>query len=351
MTSSSSSEKPYFRSLRTKLTAANAAIMLLLLALQVVIYLWVAQGQVSDSIRLNNSLVDSVGHNADVIYQDTVSQINVVTMNEQLQEQLRYPIGADTENHQANRKIRSLVNERFLSLDTADAIYIRDARSVQRLYWRRTNLPEMIVPTFDFDGVDIPETGWVAADMHAGNLVFVRRILARSRAIFMFFIATLMIPLEVIMIPIFRVINVLGLYNTFAGVIIPPAATPTGVFIARQFFLTVPNELMESARIDGASESRIFTRIMLPLSKPIISVLAIFSFMWRWNDFMWPLLVLRDNQKFTLQLALQNFNGQYSVDWSSLLSMSVISMIPVLIIFLIFQRQFVEGMVTTGLKD
>lgn len=178
MTSSSSSEKPYFRSLRTKLTAANAAIMLLLLALQVVIYLWVAQGQVSDSIRLNNSLVDSVGHNADVIYQDTVSQINVVTMNEQLQEQLRYPIGADTENHQANRKIRSLVNERFLSLDTADAIYIRDARSVQRLYWRRTNLPEMIVPTFDFDGVDIPETGWVAADMHAGNLVFVRRILA-----------------------------------------------------------------------------------------------------------------------------------------------------------------------------
>lgn len=172
-----------------------------------------------------------------------------------------------------------------------------------------------------------------------------------SRVIFMFFIATLMIPLEVIMIPIFRVINVLGLYNTFAGVIIPPAATPTGVFIARQFFLTVPNELMESARIDGASESRIFTRIMLPLSKPIISVLAIFSFMWRWNDFMWPLLVLRDNQKFTLQLALQNFNGQYSVDWSSLLSMSVISMIPVLIIFLIFQRQFVEGMVTTGLKD
>ena len=172
-----------------------------------------------------------------------------------------------------------------------------------------------------------------------------------SKAIFMFFIATLMLPLEVIMIPIFRMINMLKLYNTFAGVIIPPAATPTGVFIARQFFMTVPNELMESARIDGASETGIFLRIMLPLSKPIVSVLAIFSFMWRWNGYMWPLLVLCDNQKFTLQLALQNFNGQYSVDWSSLLSMSVISMIPVLIIFLIFQRQFVEGMVTSGLKD
>lgn len=172
-----------------------------------------------------------------------------------------------------------------------------------------------------------------------------------SRTIFLFFISTLMLPLEVIMIPIFRVVNKLGLYNSFIGVIVPPAATPTGVFIARQFFMSVPSELMEAARIDGAGETRIFTRIMIPIAKPIISTLAIFSFMWRWNDYLWPLLVLRDNQKFTLQLALQNFNGQYSVDWSSLLSMSVISMIPVLIIFLIFQRQFVEGLATSGLKD
>lgn len=172
-----------------------------------------------------------------------------------------------------------------------------------------------------------------------------------SRTLFLFFISTLMLPLEVIMIPIFRVINRLGLYNSFIGVIVPPAATPTGVFIARQFFMSVPNELMEAARIDGAGETRIFTRIMIPIAKPIISTLVIFSFMWRWNDYLWPLLVLRDNQKFTLQLALQNFNGQYSVDWSSLLSMSVISMIPVLVIFLIFQRQFVEGLATSGLKD
>lgn len=171
-----------------------------------------------------------------------------------------------------------------------------------------------------------------------------------SRTFFMLFIATLMLPLEILMIPIFQVISNLGLYNKFAGIIIPPAATPTGVFIARQFFLSVPTELMESARIDGAGETRIFTNIMLPIARPVISMLTIFSFMWRWNDYLWPLLVIRDTDKYTLQLALANFNGQYSVDWSSLLSMSVISMIPVLIIFLIFQKQFVEGTVTTGLK-
>ena len=90
---------------------------------------------------------------------------------------------------------------------------------------------------------------------------------------------------------------------------------------------------------------------MLPIARPVMSVLAIFSFMWRWNDYMWPLLVVRDNDLYTLQLALANFNGEYSVDWNSLLAMSVVAMVPVLIVFLIFQKQFIRGMVTSGMKE
>ena len=169
-------------------------------------------------------------------------------------------------------------------------------------------------------------------------------------AIFLFFLATLMLPLEVLMIPIFQVVKVFGLYNNFLGLIIPSAATPAGVFLVRQYFLTIPNEIMESARIDGASETKIFLRLMLPLAKPIMSVLAIFFFFWRWNDYMWPLVVIRDSNKYTVQLALANFSGQYAVDWGSLLAMSVLTMIPVLILFLLFQKQFMKGMVAGAVK-
>ena len=165
------------------------------------------------------------------------------------------------------------------------------------------------------------------------------------------FIATLMIPLEVIMIPIFSIVKNLGLYNNIWGLIIPPAATPTGLFIMRQYLLSVPDELMEAARIDGASEWHIFWKLIIPIAKPAMAVLAIFSFMWRWNDFLWPLIVISDPKKYTIQLAISNFMGQFNVDWNSLLAMSVVAMIPVLIIFLIFQKQFVQGMVTSGMKD
>jgi len=165
------------------------------------------------------------------------------------------------------------------------------------------------------------------------------------------FIATLMIPLEVIMIPIFSVVKNLGLYNNIWGLIIPPAATPTGLFIMRQYLLSVPDDLMEAARIDGATEWHIFWKLIIPIAKPAMAVLAIFSFMWRWNDFLWPLIVISDPKKYTIQLAISNFMGQFNVDWNSLLAMSVVAMIPVLIIFLIFQKQFVQGMVTSGMKD
>lgn len=172
-----------------------------------------------------------------------------------------------------------------------------------------------------------------------------------NQALFLSFLATLMIPLEVIMIPMFQMLKFFHMYNSLWGIIIPPAATPTGVFLMRQYLLSVPDELLEAARIDGASELRIFARIIVPIAKPVLSVLTIFSFMWRWNDFLWPLLVINNPKLYTVQLAIANFSGQFSVDWNSLLAMAVVTMIPVLAIFLIFQKQFVRGMVISGMKE
>ncbi len=163
-------------------------------------------------------------------------------------------------------------------------------------------------------------------------------------------LSTIMLPLEVIMVPIFSVLRFFGMYNSFSALIIPAAATPTGIFLMRQYLITIPDELMESARIDGASEWKIFTRIVLPNAKPAIATLAIFSFMWRWNDYIWPLIAISDPKKYTLQLAIANFTGEYGSDYSSIIAMSAISMIPMLIIFIIFQRQFVQGTVQSGMK-
>lgn len=171
-----------------------------------------------------------------------------------------------------------------------------------------------------------------------------------NKIIFFGFIATLMIPTEVVMVPMFMVLRYFGLIDTLLGIIIPPAATPTGVFLVRQYMVTIPNELMESARIDGASEWKIFWRIMLPLAKPVLIALTIFSFMWRWNDFLGPFIVLSSQSKYTIQVAIANFIGQYSVDWTSLLAMNVTAMIPVIIVFLIFQKQFVKGIAMSGVK-
>jgi len=164
-------------------------------------------------------------------------------------------------------------------------------------------------------------------------------------------LATLMIPLEVIMIPVFKVIVATNLYNSLWGLIIPAVASPTAVFLVRQYYTGIPSAYMEAARIDGASEFYIFTKIMLPMAKPIISVLCIFSFMWRWNDYLWPKLVINSKSKYTLQLALANFSGEYSVDWNSLLAMSVISMIPVIIVFISLQKYIIGGMTAGGVKE
>lgn len=171
------------------------------------------------------------------------------------------------------------------------------------------------------------------------------------RIFFVCLLATTMLPTEVILSPTFLVIRDLGMYDTLAGLVVPSILTVTGVFMFRQFFVSIPDDIIEAARIDGARETGIFFRIMLPMSRPIIMTLAIFSFQWRWNDYIWPLLMLNDPDKFTVQIGIQSIVGAQNINWSVLLGASVISMIPLIVIFLVFQRYVMGADINAGLKD
>ncbi len=169
-------------------------------------------------------------------------------------------------------------------------------------------------------------------------------------AIFVLFISTLMIPITVILVPVFLVITSIGWKNNLWGVIIPGAATPTGIFLLRQYMLTIPDELLDAARIDGSSEWHIYWRIILPLARPALAVLAIFSVMWRWNDFLWPLIVLSQNDYFTLQVGLNAFQGELQIQWHYVLAMTVVTLLPITLVFAFLQRFITTGIATTGMK-
>lgn len=168
--------------------------------------------------------------------------------------------------------------------------------------------------------------------------------------IFLVIISTLMIPISVILVPVYLVINQVGWVNNLWGVIIPGAATPTGVFLLRQYMLTIPDELLDSGRIDGASEWRIYWQIVLPLAAPALAVLAIFSVMWRWNDFLWPLIVLTRSEFFTLQVGLNAFQGELQVQWHFVLAMTVLTLLPITLVFSLLQRFITTGIASTGVK-
>jgi alpha-1,4-digalacturonate transport system permease protein len=171
-----------------------------------------------------------------------------------------------------------------------------------------------------------------------------------QKTVFLLIIATLMVPPTIILVPAFLVISSVGLLNNLWGVILPAVATPTGVFLLRQYMLTIPDELIDAARMDNASEWRIFWRIVLPLAAPALAVLAIFSVMWRWNDFLWPLIVLSRSEKFTLQLALNAFQGELTTQWHYLLAMTVITLLPVTLVFAFLQRHITAGIASAGIK-
>lgn len=172
-----------------------------------------------------------------------------------------------------------------------------------------------------------------------------------KKILFMIVLSTLMIPLQVTMVPNFIIMSKLNWLNTYQGLIIPQCAEAFGLFLSRQFISEIPDELLEAARVDGASEFKIFRSIIIPCSKPLIAVLVIFTFMWRWNDFLWPLIVLSDPKYYTVQLGLSMMQGLNYVNWNDLMAASVVVTMPVIVVFIIFQKYFVQGVTTTGLKD
>ncbi|MDE2853419.1 MAG: ABC transporter permease subunit [Chloroflexota bacterium] len=168
--------------------------------------------------------------------------------------------------------------------------------------------------------------------------------------IFMLIISTLMVPLSVILVPAFLLITALGWNNQLIGIIIPTIGTPTGVFLLRQYMLTIPDELLDSARIDGATEWRIYWQVILPLAAPALAVLAIFSTIWRWNDFLWPKIVMTRDEMFTLQVGLETFQGDLTIQWDLILAMTVLTALPITFVFGFLQKYITTGIATTGMK-
>jgi multiple sugar transport system permease protein len=168
--------------------------------------------------------------------------------------------------------------------------------------------------------------------------------------VFLLILATLMIPFQVVMIPTFLIVRKLGLIDTLGALILPNLSGAFGIFMLRQFFRTLPIELEEAARIDGASRLGILFKIVLPLSGPALATLAVITFLWTWNDFLWPLITLYSPAHYTLQVGLTQFQGAHQTNTNLLMAANVMSMVPVLALFFAAQRYFVRGIATSGLK-
>ena len=175
------------------------------------------------------------------------------------------------------------------------------------------------------------------------------RFKGRDRA-FQVLLAALVIPGQVSMLPLFLLLKSLGLVNTFAGVIVPFMATIFGIFMVRQYALGIPDDLLDAARVDGASEVRIFTTIVLPVLKPILATLAVFTFLSAWNDFLWPLIILSDEARYTLPVALASLSGEHVQDTELMMAGSVLTVLPVLAVFLVLQRAYLRGVMMGSVK-
>jgi multiple sugar transport system permease protein len=169
--------------------------------------------------------------------------------------------------------------------------------------------------------------------------------------LFRILLAALVIPAQVSMLPLFLLLKQLGFINTYWGVIIPGMASIFGIFLIRQYALSISDSLLDAARIDGAGEFRIYWSLVLPLCRPILITLAIFTFMGTWNDFMWPLIILTDNTMYTLPVALANLLGEHVQDTELMMAGSVLTILPVMLVFMILQKQYIEGIMIGGVKE
>jgi multiple sugar transport system permease protein len=175
------------------------------------------------------------------------------------------------------------------------------------------------------------------------------RFSGRER-MFGWLLTALIIPAQVGMLPLFLMMKTMHLVNTYWGAILPSLASVLGIFLIRQFMLSVPQELLESARIEGAGEFKIYWSIVMPLARPVLATLAIFTFMTTWNDFMWPLIVLSDQKRYTLPVAMANLVGEHALDIELMMAGAVLTVLPVLVLFLALQRYYIAGLMAGSVK-
>ena len=179
---------------------------------------------------------------------------------------------------------------------------------------------------------------------------FAKLPFAGREPIFKALLAALVIPGQVAMMPLFLMLKNMGLVNSYGGILIPGLASIFGIFLVRQYARTIPDDLLEAARIDGAGEARIFISIVFPLLKPVLVTLAIFTFLGSWNDFMWPLIVLTDNDLHTLPVALSALSREHVQDNELMMAGSVVTVLPVLALFLLLQRYYIQGLLMGSVK-
>lgn len=200
---------------------------------------------------------------------------------------------------------------------------------------------------------------FVAVTVTIGQLItcsmaafaFARLHFRGREALFLLFLGTMMIPGQVTMIPSFMLLYWLGWIDTYYALIVPGLASAFGTFLLRQFFLTIPRELEDAAYIDGCSRAGVLWRIILPLSKPALATLAVFTFMGVFNDFLWALIVTNSEEMRTVQLGLAVFRDRYTTEWDKLMAASVTATIPILLIFFFAQKYFIQGITLSGLKE
>ena len=225
----------------------------------------------------------------------------------------------------------------------------------QRIVW--SNYPDALtqLPFDVYFGNTMFIVFWtVLGEVTASSVVayaFARLRWKGRNALFIVVLATMMLPRQVTLIPDFLIFKYLGMIDTFWPLILPSwFGNPFYIFLLRQYFLTHSRELDQAAVIDGCSRFGVFWRITLPMSKPVLAAVAIFSFQYHWNDFFRPLIFLFDQDKYTLALGLQFFQGTYGTEWNSLMAVSLVVMLPLIIVFFFTQRIFIQGVVFTGYK-
>jgi multiple sugar transport system permease protein len=200
---------------------------------------------------------------------------------------------------------------------------------------------------------------FVAVTVTLGQLVtcsmaayaFARMQFRGRDVLFYLFLGTMMVPAHVTMIPSFMILHWLGLIDSYGALILPGLASAFGTFLLRQFFLTLPKELEEAAFIDGCGRFRVLWQVILPLSRPALATLAVFTFMGVFNDFLWALVVINSQELYTVQLGLAIFRDRYSTEWGPLMAGSVAATLPILLLFFVAQKHFIQGIALSGLKD